>query len=86
MKINKKQRERIKSMLNHYGECNNLFGYFFDKDININYLLEDFVTDRFLISENGEIETIINTPESYFDMLIDFLEYLNDYYDKLSKN
>lgn len=79
MKTNKEQIKRISSMLNHYGEVDNLFGYFFDNDININYLLEDFVTERFLIRENGEVDTIINTPESYFDMLIDFLDFINTY-------
>ena len=66
-------------MLNKYGEINNLFSYFFDEGLNINDLIEDFVTARFLIPEHGEVETIINTPESYFDMLVDFLEFINTY-------
>lgn len=54
--------------------------------MDVNQALEDFVTDRFLIPENGEVETIINTPESYFNMLLDFLEYLDRYQDRVTKN
>lgn len=84
MKTNKKQQRRISKLLNQDGE-NKWYGIycFFDEyEMDVIEELESFVTDRFLIHENGEVETIINTPESYFDMLIDFLEYLDGYQDR----
>jgi len=88
MKTNKKQKERISKLQNEdntnpwYG----LYCFFDEYDMDVNQALEDFVTDRFLIPENGEVETIINTPESYFDMLLDFLEYLDVYQDRVTEN
>ena len=88
MKLSKKQKERVevlqsgKRSKGYYG----LYCFFDEYEMDVSDALEDFVIDRFLIPENGDVETIINTPESYFDMLIDFLEYLDDYYDKVSEN
>lgn len=81
MKTNKEQKKRIDELENG-DNCKGYYGIhcFFDEyDMDVNQALEDFVTDRFLIPENGEVETVINTSESYFNMLIDFLEYLNNY-------
>jgi hypothetical protein len=88
MKTNKIQKERIQKLQSgeeskgYYG----LYCFFDEYEMDVNEALESFVTDRFLIPENGEVETIINTPESYFNMLIDFLEYLDGYYDKINEN
>jgi hypothetical protein len=88
MKTNKKQKQRISKLQNEdntnawYG----LYCFFDEYEMDVNQALEDFVTDRFLIPENGEVETIINTPESYFNMLLDFLEYLDRYQDRVAKN
>ena len=70
MKLSKNQKERI-TKISPRGTARD--------GINLTNLLEDFVTDRFLIPEHGKVETIINTPESYFNMLIDFLEFTNNY-------
>ena len=88
MKTNREQKRRISKLMNEDGENKwyGLYCFFDEYEMDVNEALEGFVTDRFLIPENGEVETIINTPESYFDMLIDFLEYLDDYYDKVSEN
>lgn len=88
MKTNKKQKQRI-SKLQNEDNTNTWYGLycFFDEyEMDVNQALEDFVTDRFLIPENGEVETIINTPESYFNMLLDFLEYLDGYQDRVTEN
>ena len=81
MKTNKKQKQRLLDLENMWtdGFGNLHTEWFNEKKINVNELLEDFVTNRFLIHENGEVEAIINTPESYFDMLIDFLVFINTY-------
>lgn len=81
MRTNKKQKRRIEQLEHKWTDgLGNLHTEYFNvRNINVNKLLEDFVTDRFLINENGEVETIINTPESYFDMLIDFLDFINTY-------
>lgn len=87
MKTNKKQKQRISKLLNEDGENKwyGLYCFFDEYEMNLVETLEDFVTDRFLIPENGEVETIINTPESYFNMLLDFLEYLDEYQDRIAK-
>lgn len=88
MNTNKIQKERIQKLQSgvaskgYYG----LYCFFDEYEMDVNEALESFVTDRFLIPEYGEVETIINTPESYFNMLIDFLEYLDGYYDKINEN
>lgn len=84
MRLSKKQKERAQSLQSgekskgYYG----LYCFFDEYEMEVDEALESFVTDRFLIPENGEVETIINTPESYFDMLLDFLEYLDGYQDR----
>ena len=84
MRLNKKQKQRISKLMNEDGKNKwyGLYCFFDEYEMNLVETLEEFVTDRFLIPENGEVETIINTPESYFDMLIDFLEYLDGYQDR----
>ena len=84
MRLNKKQKQRISKLLNEDGKNKwyGLYCFFDEYEMDLVETLEDFVTDRFLIPENGEVETIINTPESYFDMLLDFLEYLDGYQDR----
>lgn len=80
MKTNRKQEERIEKLYRIIDDgCYRFFDFLIDNEIFVIDLLEDFVTDRFLIPENSEVETIINTPESYFDMLIDFLEFIDNY-------
>lgn len=84
MKTNKKQKQRISKLLNEDGK-NKWYGLhcFFDEyEMNLVEELEEFANDRFSISKNGEVETIINTPESYFNMLLDFLEHLDGYQDR----
>ena len=84
MRLNKKQKQRISKLLNEDGKNKwyGLYCFFDEYEMDLVETLEDFVTDRFLIPENGEVETIINTPESYFDMLLDFLQYLDGYQDR----
>ena len=84
MRLNKKQKQRRSKLLNEDGKNKwyGLYCFFDEYEMDLVETLEDFVTDRFLIPENGEVETIINTPESYFNMLIDFLEYLDGYQDR----
>lgn len=81
MKTNKKHKKRLDELEDMWtdGFGNLHTEWFNEKKINVNNLIEDFVNDKFLISENGEVEAIINTPESYFDMLIDFLFFINTY-------
>ena len=89
MKTNREQKIRLSKLMNEDGENKwyGLYCFFDEYDMDVVEVLEDFVTDRFLIPENGEVETIINTPESYFNMLIDFMEYLDGYEDrKLAEN
>lgn len=88
MKTNREQKIRISKLMNEDGKNKwyGLYCFFDEYEMDVVEALEDFVTDRFLIQENGEVETIINTPESYFDMLIDFLEYLDGYQDRIIEN
>ena len=86
MKTNKNQKIRLSKLMNEDGKNKwyGLYCFFDEYEMDVVEVLEDFVTDRFLIPQNGEVETIINTPESYFDMLIDFLEYLDGYQDRIN--